>query len=351
MAAADVFRRRLSPRDRPRADAGGGAGVAIRRIHGFTLVEMLVVIAIIGTLVALLLPAVQAAREAGRRAACGNNIRQLALGTLGYLEANGSFPPAGKNACFDLPLHRQCTDGPTLPGGGTNGAATLDRTEWSWAFQILPFIDGQAVFDQPPTAEGDVAIHRTPIPSMYCPTRRPVALYNSTARADYAGSSGTEAGYGPSSTTPLDTHFGRLTGLIIRTGVGSVRAAHVSDGLSNTLMLGEKQLNPRDFVRPNDQNEPYTIAGWDSEVVATGPRTEDSHTYNWGPPAPDARHPSIVLNNPAAGSWRFGSSHPGGCAAAFADGSIRWVRFDCDGVVFERACNRSDRQHVDLESL
>jgi type II secretory pathway pseudopilin PulG len=314
-----------------------------------TLVELLVVVAIIATLIALLLPAVQAAREAGRRAACSNNIRQLGLGTLGYLETNGSFPPGGKNACSNQPYHPQCSEGPPLPGGGMNGAATLDRTEWSWAFQILPFIDGQAVFNQPLTPEGDAVIHRTPIPIMYCPTRRPVALYNSMARADYAGSAGT--GYYTGSTWTLEQCFRALNGLIIRTGVGSVRPGHVRDGLSNTLMLGEKQLNPRDFGRPNDQNEPYTIAGWDSEVVATGTSTEDSHTFMWGPPAPDTRHNSILLNNPAAGSWRFGSSHPGVLATAFADGSVRWVRFDCDGVTFERACNRSDRQHVDFDTL
>jgi prepilin-type N-terminal cleavage/methylation domain-containing protein len=343
-----MYRRRIRHRDRSRVGAASAIDRATR-LHGFTLVEMLVVIAIIGTLVGLLLPAVQSAREAARRAVCGNNIRQLALGTLGYLETNGSFPPAGKNACGNKPYHRQCADGPPLPGGGVSGPATIDRSEWSWAFQILPFIDGQAVFDQPLTPEGDVVIHRTPIPIMYCPTRRPVALSNSTARSDYAGCAG--AGYYTGSTWTLQECFRALNGLIIRTGVGSVRPAHVLDGLSNTLMLGEKQLNPRDFVFPGDQNEAYAFAGWDPEVVAAGTSTEDSHTFMTGPPAPDSRHSTILTNNPQGRSWRFGSSHPGGCVTAFADGSIRWVRFECDGVVFERACNRSDRQHVNLDSL
>ncbi len=324
MGAAEMFPRRVPRRDWSRAAAAREPGGAEPSPCGFTLVELLVVVAIIGTLIALLLPAVQAARESGRRAACSNNIRQLALGVLGYLEANGSFPPAGKDA-------------------------PLNRTEWSWAYQTLPFIDGQAVFDQPLTPAGDVVIHRTPIPSMYCPTRRPATLYNSTARADYAGCMGTQ--YTFDSWWTLEDWFRRHNGLIIRTGVGPVRPAHVLDGLSNTLLLGEKQLNPQDFVRPNDQNEAYAIAGWDSEVLATGTSTEDFHTFRYGPPAPDARHPTILTNNPFAGSWRFGSSHQSACVTAFADGSIRWVRFDCDAVVFQRVCNRSDLQVLELDAL
>ena len=91
---------------------------------GFTLVELLVVIAIIGILVALLLPAVQSAREAARRMQCQNNLKQLALALHNYHTAHATFPPAG---FYD--------------GGGANGS-TL-----SWHTTVLPFIEQQNLYD------------------------------------------------------------------------------------------------------------------------------------------------------------------------------------------------------------
>ena len=88
---------------------------------GFTLVELLVVIAIIGTLVGLLLPAVQAAREAARRSTCGNNARQVALAATNYAEARGHFPYEG----------------------GAVGASNF-----SWLCYVLPFMEQQDVYDQ-----------------------------------------------------------------------------------------------------------------------------------------------------------------------------------------------------------
>src|SRR6478735_7336062 len=93
-----------------------------RKRRGFTLVELLVVIAIIGVLVALLLPAVQSAREAARRMSCSNKLKQLALALHAYHDSTLAFPPQG------LPTH------------GTANA-------WGWAPMILPFIELKAMYD------------------------------------------------------------------------------------------------------------------------------------------------------------------------------------------------------------
>ncbi len=101
-----------------------------RRTRAFTLVELLVVIAIIGILVVLLLPAVNAAREAARSTQCKNNIRQLAIAVVSYESANGHFPVS------------QTASGRAIRNGGCQGGF------YSWHARILPYIDAQNVFER-----------------------------------------------------------------------------------------------------------------------------------------------------------------------------------------------------------
>jgi prepilin-type N-terminal cleavage/methylation domain-containing protein len=311
--------------------------------RGFTLIELLVVIAIIAVLIGLLLPAVQSARESARRTSCASGIRQLGLGVIRFMDSKDFFPTAGKDACYEAggqqPNHRQCTAGPALPNGGGAGPADIDRIEWSWGYHILPFIEAQAVFDQPMTAAGHAVVRRTAIPIMYCPTRRSPGVTDlGRARTDYAANVGHTGGSRESPPTSGAAAFAGLSGLIIRTGAGQVRPAHARDGLSNTIMLGEKQINARDFVTPYDENETYAAPGWaDTEVRRVGSQTKM--------PKPDSQHPSLLPGAAAtASSDVFGSSHSSGVCFVLGDGSVRWVSYSVDPVAYERACRRDDGQ-------
>lgn len=112
-----------------------------RASRGFTLVELLVVIAIIGVLVALLLPAVQSARESARRMQCSSNIKQLALGCMGYHDTKKVFPPAltYSQAAFDK------------RGGTASALQTIDSNPWNgpnWVIMILPYIEQRSLYDR-----------------------------------------------------------------------------------------------------------------------------------------------------------------------------------------------------------
>ncbi len=281
-----------------------GSACPRRRARAFTLIELLVVIAIIAILIGLLLPAVQKVREAASRIQCANNLKQMALAFHGHNDSAGSFPTGGKNT---PPLDR---------------AHDLDRGEWGWTYQIMPYIEQDNVYRSPSFQE----VYNTPIKLYYCPSRRGPTVYASgtTAggRLDYAGSAGTDpAG---------------LNGTLIRTGHGRVNILGVTDGTSNTVLLGDKRLNLAQLGVNIDDNEAYVAPGWN----------DDMDVYRFAePPAPDYHSPTIDK------SLNFGSSHSAGFLAAFADGSVRMVRYGVGAEVFRRACVRNDGLPFSLDDL
>ena len=282
--------------------------------RGFTLVELLVVIAIIGILISLLLPAVQAAREAGRRTQCSNNLHQIAVAFHLYHDLYNFLPDGGKNICddpVDPSVAMNCGS-----GGNWGCCGPLNRKEWSWPYEIMPVMEMSATHG---TTNNNV-IFRTPVPAFYCPTRRVPMLFSNRAKIDYAGCAGGN----------------QRNGMLVREGLGNISFGMVTDGLANTVMVGEKQLNITRFGRTYDDNEPYVAPGWDSEIFRVG-------NLN-APPRPDYEHPSYFNADPNVGSNRFGSSHPVLFLVGLGDASVRPVRFSVDPEMWRRACVRHDRQ-------
>ncbi|NUQ64865.1 MAG: DUF1559 domain-containing protein [Pirellulales bacterium] len=274
--------------------------------HGFTLVELLVVISIIGMLISLLLPAVQAAREAARRTQCSNNVKQIALGFHNFHDSHGFLPSGG----WDWDAQ------PTYQGGKPVVGADQKA---GWGFQILPYLEAGNVSDA-----GAVVAIGTALPVFFCPTRR-----------------------SPQTVTQPDKYIPPLTGTTVdhalcdyaasnREQTGAVRRykpvriAEITDGTSQTLLVGEKRLNARLLGQPqDDDNEGYTV-GWNEDTI----RSTDE------PPAPDR------YRDTGDGEKLFGSSHPGVLHAALADGSVRPIAYTIDKTVFKSLGDRNGGETV-----
>jgi type II secretory pathway pseudopilin PulG len=300
-----------------------------------------VVIAIIGLLMALLLPAIQRVREASNRARCGNNLRQLAIALHTYHNDWGMFPYAGKNAC-DNPVDSNipaghCPD----PSGSTGGCCRAYghnnpdlRTEWSWTYHLLPYLDQEPLYYHTIASQVEAAI----LPVFYCPTRR---TPRAPSRCDYAGNIGNSTS--ASNNNGIFVHNTRP----LRPTIDSV-----IDGTSNTLLVGEKQVSYR-FMAGGyccDDNESPFIPGWDADVLRLGVATLNAQ-QTVGPPGPDHLHPADVANNSGLSSWRFGSRHVGSFNVVLVDHSIRRIRYNCDPTLFERLCVRDDGQAVSVTDL
>lgn len=269
---------------------------------GFTLVELLVVIGIIGVLIGLLLPAVQKVREAAYRAQCQNHLKQIGLAFMNHHDSLGYFPSGGWG--WNLV--------PSYTGSQPH-TAPLQRA--GWGFQILPYIEGENAWRAGP----QVAI-ATPNNVFFCPTRRSPQtvqhqdnyLPNITggiitrALCDYAGSNKEGTG-------------------IVRRFV-SVRMTEVTDGLSTTLMVGEKRINRRFLGQwQDDDNEGYT-AGWNDDTMR---RTSS-------PPQPDHNLPFNT------GGRIFGSSHIQRMNSVFGDGSVRTIGYNVNRSVFRGLGAKAD---------
>jgi prepilin-type N-terminal cleavage/methylation domain-containing protein/prepilin-type processing-associated H-X9-DG protein len=332
-----------------------------RRIGGFTLVELLVVIAVIGILIALLLPAIQAAREAARCSQCQNNLKQMGTAAQNHLAAQGFFPTGGWPAFVGDPDRGF---GKQQPG--------------SWFYNILPYMELQQLHDMgkglpqglpnpnknSPKCKAARQLGESPLAWMICPTRRKSAAfatvidkpYNSqdmsvNARSDYAGNCGDDGDIGERDKydDPLnDLHASNppdspSTGVIFLRS--TTRVKDISDGMSNTYLAGEKYLNPDHY---------YTGLSWgDSGSWPQG--------FDWDNVRKGSTLYPIYRDRPGFGGgfdteWCFGSAHRSGCNFVFCDGSVRSINHDLcstlDGKeLHRRLANRKDKKVIDFDKF
>ena len=298
--------------------------------RGFTLIELLVVIAIIAVLVAILLPAVQQAREAARRSQCANQLKQMGIAFHNFEEQYNRLPNAGTNGDPRVVDTNSYTRGRT-------------RDSWAWSYWILPFIDQTAVFnlaqttdDPPPVINGTVynskesVVAGKAIPMFYCPSRRSPQLISATYKCDYAGNAGDK---GKNDGTP---------GVLIKTGIDVLRVERIRDGSSNTLLIGEKVLNPLMYGTAQDggDNERWNNAGWDEDHIRWGSSTNaTTGVITYYPPIPDVKGPDST--NGSIWPPNFGSPHTG-LNAVLSDGAVRQISFDVDQATFSRLCRSKD---------
>jgi prepilin-type N-terminal cleavage/methylation domain-containing protein len=317
----------------------------LRSPKGFTLVELMVVIAIIGILVALLLPAVQAVRESARQTVCRNNLKQLGLALNQHVAAQGCFPSCGWGYGWTGDADRGY--GVHQPGG--------------WCYNVLAYIEQDALRQLGAGLSASQKMSQTApqlnagvVPQFICPSRRPVMGYPVTevtsqnavagtvcAKVDYGGNAGTTVTtfYGPSSLTSGDDPSWWASNAAwtnTENGIIYLRSqvlpAHITDGLSNTFAIGEKYLDPDEYLNgsaPADNDAAYEGHDWDILRWA----------YQQDPPIPD----TAGVDNSTA----FGSAHSAGVYFLFCDGAVRLITYGVDPTIYSRLGGRNDGQAVD----
>lgn len=304
---------------------------------GFTLVELLVVIAMIGILIALLLPAVQAAREASRRASCANNLRQLGIAVQTYHQAHGVLPP-GSIAAEYPPF-------PSTPW-------TFYR--WSALAMLTPYLENRAAQDaldmSVPLYNAGLAVTpenrdgvKTMISVFLCPSDQEKRVLPDFGPTNYAVCTGSGAGGG----TPIDTDGAFSVN-------SRVRIHDIRDGTTNTILISEGILG-----RPDMSGRDPAI---DYKFHFVTPLTEtvcnQASIWNYGYPRgfgwvsgeyrcamynhyrpPNSETPDCISVQMAGDvstrltpyGWRTARSrHPGGVNAGFGDGSTRFIQDTVD---------------------
>ena len=325
---------------------------------GFTLVELLVVVAIIAILIALMLPAIQAARAASRQSQCANNLRQLGLAVLNYEASHRRLPPGYRAETGAQSRHRDENTWDAAPG-------------WGWGAHLLPYLEETSLakgFQKhlPIWSEEYTSLVRTPISAFLCPSSsgptEPFEIVDESGnalriegksvtvgRSHYVASHGQESCWGEcgavrtgpvfrniyTSETAMVTHNGDVSkvadGPFYRNSKTRVR--EVKDGMSKTIFLGEHSSNlsdktwvgvvPGAFSHPrfsSPENGPDAAA---TLVLVHGGPSGGELDITGSP----IIHP---VNFPTYHVGQMYSEHVGGGNVAMGDASVRFVTNEVD---------------------
>lgn len=312
--------------------------MTLRRHRGFTLIELLVVIAIIGVLVALLLPAVQQAREAARRSQCKNNLKQLGLALHAYESSHGVFPSG-----YTAILSGDPTD-PVITAGG-----------FAWGAMLLPFLDQSQLasginFDQNQVdLPANSTSYQARLANWLCPSDPgepfiDILLGNQGAngkvrfaRANYVGLFGRGE--------PED--FGEAGDGIFWAN-SSISTRQVTDGTAQTFAVGERSSNlgqtawigfPLSSVVKNYDHLTQSVNYENGPVLCLG------HTGGISDPpgSPPVVH---TPNDPIAHVDDFWSHHKGGAHFLMVDGSVHFVSNTMDAAVYATLATRAAQDNL-----
>jgi len=323
--------------------------------RGFTLIELLVVIAIIGVLIALLLPAVQSAREAARRAQCTNNLKQIGVALHNYHSVHNVFTMAGTRGICEV-----------------DTGVSHSWNNWSAHALMLPFLEQEPMYDAinfdlapfyfslcPVGTSANSTIFNTRVATYFCPSDGEAGRTHTNNYHGCTGASSTNFAPGSGIFEPLEAY-----------GVQDVR-----DGTTNTVAFSEALVGDGDpfahdvSLRGNRRNSVTGVEGIPSGAIqvnvfnnpdavmgalqactetwlnGSGPNYANTRGFRWGWATPgNSLFDTVVPPNSQEYQWstcRFGcagcntdathftnanSNHPGGVNVAFADGSVKFIK-------------------------